>query len=146
MNTRDVSDKQEKGISKKFGTKEQIASGATPFYKGDGVDTYLFIEAKSKMKPSESHSLKKEWFEKAKKQAAQMRKGNYILVFNFGEVSPYTGMYKDYVAMEDSYFEHLYKSSKVLDEIVESLGTLDDLLLDTKEIKLLKRMIREGMK
>jgi len=117
-NTRSYSSFQEKGVSKKFGTNVQIASGATPFYKGDGIDEHLFIECKTKMSPSKSVTIKKEWIDKAKEQATQMRKGNFILVINFGEQN-WNGTMKDYVVMEDHYFEHLYKCAKVVDAIIE---------------------------
>lgn len=146
MSTRKHSDKQERGVAKKFGTKLQIASGATPFYKGDGVDTDLFIECKTKMSEVDSISIKKEWLEKAKEQAYQMRKGNYILVVNFGE-QKWDGTMQDYVVMEDTYFEHLYKCSKAIDEIIEQIcgGDIDE-RFPTNEVEKFVNKVRRVIK
>lgn len=149
MSTREQSSKQEKGVAKKFGTKEQIASGSTPFYKGDGIDEHLLIECKTKMKESKSIKMEKEWFTKAREQANQMRKPNYIVVFNFGE-QDWKGDFKDFVAIEDNHFEHLYKSSKALDRIIQEIGleeeydfTDDDEAI--KERNYIRGIIREEL-
>lgn len=42
------------------------------------------MEAKTKVKPSESITLKKEWFQKNKEEALFMGKPYSALVFNFG--------------------------------------------------------------
>lgn len=144
MNTRKFSSKQEKDIAKKFGTKVQIGSGATPFYKGDGIDEHLFIECKTNTKQVKSIAIKKEWLEKAKEQAYQMRKGNYALVVNFGELK-HNGMYQDFVVIEDDYFEHLYKSAKALDRIVETLGGTESRLFEDEQIKEIKSIIRKEL-
>lgn len=85
--TRYYSDKQEKAIAKATGGSQTANSGATAFQKGDvlvsGESSWL-LEAKTKMTPSESISIKKEWFEKNTYEAAEMGKKYTALVFNFG--------------------------------------------------------------
>lgn len=85
--TRYYSDRQEKAIAKATGGKQTANSGATAFQKGDilisGSSSWL-LEAKTKTSPSESISIKKEWFEKNRYEAAEMGKKYTALIFNFG--------------------------------------------------------------
>lgn len=48
MNTRKLSDKQEKRLAKNIGGRQVVGSGSTPFLKGDVTTSDLFIEAKTK--------------------------------------------------------------------------------------------------
>ena len=52
--TRAKSSKQEKRIAKAIGGRQVVGSGSTPFLKGDVIAGDLFIEAKTKMNPSQS--------------------------------------------------------------------------------------------
>ena len=89
MNTRKLSNTQEKRIAKNIGGRQVIGSGSTPFLKGDVTTSDLFIEAKTKAKESKSISVKKEWLEKAKEQSYSMRKRDYALAISFGDGKDY---------------------------------------------------------
>ena len=85
--TRHFSAKQEKTVSKAVGGKVQKNSGATLFDKGDviisGKNGFL-LECKTKTMPSESVSIKKEWFEKNKQECLLTGTPHQAVVFNFG--------------------------------------------------------------
>ncbi len=117
--TRAKSNQQEKRIAKAMGGKQVIGSGATPFLKGDVIVDKLFIEAKTKMEPSKSISVKREWLEKAKEQALATRKEDYALAISFGDN-------KDYYIIEGTLMEDLYKSREALRGIIRRLGGLDE--------------------
>lgn len=131
--TRKKSSQQEKRIAKAMGGKQVIGSGSTPFLKGDVIVDKLFIEAKTKMEPSKSISVKREWLEKAREQAIATRKEDYAVAISFGDN-------KEYYIIEDSLMEELYKSREALRKILDELSLLDspirgDLdLYDIKEI------------
>lgn len=112
--TRAKSSQQEKRIAKALGGRQVIGSGSTPFLKGDVIVNKLFIEAKTKMEPSKSISVKKEWLEKAKQQAIATRKDDYAVAISFGEP-------KEYYIIEDKLMEELYKSREALKQIQEFL-------------------------
>ena len=104
--TRYKSNQQERRIASRFADgKQVIGSGSTPFLKGDVITNDLFIECKTKAKESTQITVKKEWLDKAREQAYQMRKPNYILALSFGDG-------KDYYMMESSYFEDLYHNQR----------------------------------
>ena len=119
--TRAKSNQQEKRIAKAMGGKQVIGSGATPFLKGDVVVDKLFIEAKTKMEPSKSISVKREWLEKAKEQALATRKEDYALAISFGDN-------KDYYIIEDTLMADLYESRERLREVEEYLKSLEQSL------------------
>lgn len=131
--TRKKSSQQEKRIAKAMGGKQVVGSGSTPFLKGDVIVDKLFIEAKTKMEPSKSISVKKDWLEKAREQAIATRKEDYAVAISFGEP-------KEYYIIEDTLMEELYKSREALRKIMDELSLLDspmrvDLdLYDIKEI------------
>lgn len=114
--TRAKSNQQEKRIAKAMGGKQVIGSGATPFLKGDVIVDKLFIEAKTKMEPSKSISVKREWLEKAKAQALATRKEDYALAISFGDN-------KEFYIIEDTLMEDLYKSREALRQIQDLLDT-----------------------
>lgn len=116
--TRYKSNIQEKRVAKAMGGRQVIGSGATPFLKGDVVAGKLFIEAKTKMEPSQSISVKKAWLEKAKEQALAMRKEDYALAISLGDG-------KDYYVIEDSLMEDLYKSREALRAVIDNLEGTD---------------------
>ena len=84
-NTRAKSSLQEKRIAKAMGGKQVIGSGSTPFLKGDVIVDQLFIEAKTKMEPSQQITVKKAWLDKAKEQALSTRKRDYAVAISFGD-------------------------------------------------------------
>ena len=114
--TRAKSSQQEKRIAKAMGGKQVIGSGSTPFLKGDVIAGNLFIEAKTKMEPSKSISVKKEWLEKAKEQALSTRKRDYAVAISFGDN-------KDYYIIEDTHMEELYKFKEVCLRIESFMAT-----------------------
>ena len=65
---REKSRKQENRIKKKFSkvvdAKTTVSSGSKWFQKGDVITEDFMVEAKTKVKPSKSISLKKDWFDK----------------------------------------------------------------------------------
>lgn len=144
MSTKEVSAIHEKRVAQKLGESLVIGSGATPFYKGDVNGEDLLVECKTKMKPSASMKVEKAWHEKAKQQAQETRKDNYVLAYSFGDG-------EDYISSEIGYFAHLYKCSKAIDEIITHLGSLsledeeictDDGTFDRNSIrKIIKEMI-----
>lgn len=110
--TRAKSSKQEKRIAKAMGGRQVVGSGSTPFLKGDVVVDKLFIEAKTKMNPSQSITVKKSWIEKAKEQSLAMRKSEYAIAVSFGDP-------KDYYLIEDSFMEELLKAQEALRRVQE---------------------------
>lgn len=128
MNTRKLSNTQEKRIAKNIGGRQVVGSGSTPFLKGDVTTSNLFVEAKTKAQVSKSISVKKEWLEKAKEQSYSMRKRDYALAISFGDG-------KDYYVIEDKLMEELYKSRAALEAIISGLGGLDDPLVEFPDLK-----------
>ena len=114
--TRAKSSQQEKRIAKAMGGKQVIGSGSTPFLKGDVIVDQLFIEAKTKMEPSQQITVKKAWLEKAKEQALSTRKRDYAVAISFGEP-------KEFYIIEDTLMEELFKSRQVLFELESYMDT-----------------------
>lgn len=99
--TRYYSKKQEDAIAKKLGGARVKNSGATAWAKGDvNLDKWL-LEAKTKMTPSASISIQKEWLEKNNKEALFMGKPYSALAFNFGPDEP------NYYVIDEALFETL---------------------------------------
>lgn len=134
--TRAKSNEQEKRIAKAVGGRQVIGSGSTPFLKGDVIAGKMFIEAKTKMEPSKSISVKKEWLIKAKTQAYSTNKEDYALAISFGEP-------KEYYVIEDGLFVDLYKSREALRSVIEALGGLDIRLGEEDVSMRLKTLIKE---
>lgn len=136
--TRAKSSQQEKRIAKAMGGKQVIGSGSTPFLKGDVVAGKLFIEAKTKMVPSQQITVKKAWVDKAKEQSLAMRKEDYAIAVSFGDP-------KEYYLIEDSLMEELFKSREALRAIIDTLGGLEDPLvndLDNLTASGIRKLIR----
>ena len=114
--TRAKSSQQEKRIAKAMNGKQVIGSGATPFLKGDVLADNLFIEAKTKMVPSQSITIKKAWTDKAKEQSLAMRKKDYAIAVSFGDN-------KDYYLIEDTFMEELCKYREVCYQIADYMAT-----------------------
>ena len=119
ISTRKKSSQQEKRIAKAMNGKQVIGSGSTPFLKGDVIAGKLFIEAKTKMEPSKSISVKREWLEKAKTQAIATRKEDYTVAISFGDN-------KDYYIIEDTLMEDLYKSREALRAVIDAIDGLEE--------------------
>ena len=138
--TRYKSNIQEKRIAKALGGRQVIGSGSTPFLKGDVVTGNLFIEAKTKMEPSKSISVKKQWLEKAKEQAYSQRKEDYTVAISFGDG-------KDYYIIEDILLEDLYKSREALRAVIENLEGLDPnpFAAEDSTGNIIREIIRENL-
>lgn len=138
--TRAKSSQQEKRIAKAMGGRQVVGSGSTPFLKGDVIAGKLFIEAKTRMEPSKSISVKKEWMEKAKAQSVAMRKEDYAVAISLGDP-------KEYYIIEDVLMEDLYKSREALRAVIEALGGLElKSICGIKRDEELKRIILEVLK
>jgi hypothetical protein len=136
MEKKEKAKKQEERIAGKLGINEVIGSGSTPFYKGDNIGDYIFIEAKTKMKESKSIKVKRGWFEKAKDQAEAMRRNNYAVAISFGDD-------KDYFIVEDEFMIGLYNSLKVVNDILNDVGNLRENILDDDREKIIKEFLRK---
>lgn len=84
--TRTFSKIQEKAVAKKTGGKTNPNSGATDFGGKADVDVghLISIECKTKMTPSKSFSIKKEWIEKLRQEMVFDGNKYSALAFNFG--------------------------------------------------------------
>lgn len=86
--TRYYSNKQEKDVANELNGKQQVNSGATPFYKGDVRTDDLLIECKTCTSEQKSFTIKKEWLDTIKKEALVDAKIP-VLAFNFGTKENY---------------------------------------------------------
>lgn len=138
--TRAKSSQQEKRIAKAMGGRQVVGSGSTPFLKGDVIAGKLFIEAKTKMAPSQQITVKKAWVDKAREQSLAMRKEDFAIAISFGDP-------KEYYLIEDTLMEDLYKSREALRAVMDELGGLDHnpLGLESAEIYKLKEIMREAL-
>ena len=82
--TRSYSKRQETDIAKTVGGNRTPNSGATAWVKGDVLTDQFLLEAKTKTTSSETITIRKDWFQKNKEEAAFMGKPYTALVFNFG--------------------------------------------------------------
>ena len=83
--TRSYSKKQESKVAKDIGGKRVINSGATAFAKGDvNLESLMLIECKTKMSPSKTITIHKDWLVKNNEEAVFMGKEFNTLAFNFG--------------------------------------------------------------
>lgn len=139
--TRAKSNQQEKRIAKAMGGKQVIGSGSTPFLKGDVVAGKLFIEAKTKMVPSQQITVKKAWVDKAREQSLATRKEDFAIAVSFGDL-------KEYYLIEDNLMEDLFKSREALRAIIDTLGGLEDPLvgdLDNLTASGIRKLIRRHL-
>lgn len=84
LSTRHYSKNQETQVADKLGGVRTPNSGATPWIKGDVLTDQFIIECKTKTSPSQSISIKKEWFTKNKEDSLLVDKEHQAIVFNFG--------------------------------------------------------------
>ena len=82
--TRYYSKKQETTIAKKTGGTRTPNSGATAWSKGDVLTEQFLLEAKTKTTHADQITIRKDWFQKNREEAAFMGKRYSALVFNFG--------------------------------------------------------------
>lgn len=97
--TRYYSSKQERAVANKFGGSRTLNSGATKFQKGDVLNRRCLFECKTKVTPSKSMSIQKEWLEKNEKEALFMGKDYSVIAFNFGPNE------KNYYILDEYAFE-----------------------------------------
>ena len=88
--TRFFSTKQENSVALALGGTRTPNSGAATFSAGDIVvrDASLLVECKTPMTDKDSFSIKKDWIEKNKMEAFEMRLDNHCIAFNFGPDQP----------------------------------------------------------
>ena len=106
--TRYFSSKQEKSVAKFVGGKVVANSGATLFSKGDVKLDNMLIECKTKVNPTNSFSIKKEWLEKNEEEAFAMGKDYSALCFNFGDLHNT----KNYYVIDENLFKKLLNTIK----------------------------------
>ena len=82
--TRYYSKKQETAIAAATGGARTPNSGATAWSKGDVLTDQFLLEAKTKTTHSDTITIRKDWFQKNREEAAFMGKHYSALVFNFG--------------------------------------------------------------
>ena len=64
---------------------EKIRDVNTYVKKGDIlIDDFGVVECKTKMKPCTSFSIKKEWIDTVRKEAFEMNRTDWAIVFDFG--------------------------------------------------------------
>ncbi len=109
--TRFYSKKQENDLAKHFEGERVKNSGATKFAKGDVTLDKWLLEAKTKMTPSKSMTIQKEWLEKNNQEALFMGKPYSALAFNFGPDE------KNYYIINEELFDFLVQH---IDDFEES--------------------------
>lgn len=106
--TRYFSNKQEKHVAKSLKGRQTANSGATPFQKGDVELSNILVECKTKTKPSDSMSIKREWLEKNAEEAFAMGKPYSALCFSFGDLHDD----KQYYIIDEDLFKKLVEFLK----------------------------------
>lgn len=106
--TRSFSKKQEDTIAKRFGGERVKNSGATKFQKGDVYLDQWLLEAKTRVAPSKSHTIQKEWLQKNQAESLFMGKPYSALAFNFGPDEP------NYYIIDEELFEILVNAVATL--------------------------------
>ena len=98
--TRFFSKKQEDSVAKALGGARQLNSGSTKFNKGDVMVDDWVIECKTKVVPSETMTMHKEWFTELESDRAAESASYSALCFSFGD-----GV--NYYAMDEKTFKFL---------------------------------------
>ena len=109
--TRFYSKKQENDLAKQFDGERVKNSGATRFAKGDVTLDKWLLEAKTKMTPSKSMTIQKEWLEKNSQEALFMGKPHSALAFNFGPNE------KNYYIIDEELFDFLVRHVDDFEEL-----------------------------
>lgn len=83
--TRYFSEMQEERVAELIGGQRTPNSGAKEWRKGDVIqkDASLLIECKTPMTEKDSFSIKREWVEKNRKEAMDMRLFNQAIAITF---------------------------------------------------------------
>ena len=103
------SSRQEKQIAKAVGGKTVKNSGATLFDKGDVTSDNWLFEAKTKVKESDSITVKKEWFDKNNEERIAMHKQYSAVVISFGDG-------KNYYCVDEKTFTLMQEALSELEE------------------------------
>ena len=109
--TRFYSKKQENDLAKHFDGERVKNSGATKFAKGDVTLGKWLLEAKTKMTPSKSITIQKDWLEKLTQESLFMGKPHSALAFNFGPNE------QNYYIIDEELFDFLVRH---IDDFEES--------------------------
>ncbi len=110
--TRDYSKLQENKVAKLVNGKVVKGSGSGLYAKGDVISEEALFECKTKTKPSKSQTLKKEWFDKLRKEAIFKNKDFAVIAFDFGGDDQYFAMHQnDFIQLLTCYRE-LFKIIK----------------------------------
>lgn len=83
MNTREMSNRQERAVAKSLGGHKTPNSGATPFVKGDVATRNLLVECKTKMTPAKSFSIPLSWLTTLEEERIGMGKTAAALAFSY---------------------------------------------------------------
>ncbi len=103
--TRHFSSIQEKRVAKSLGGTNDPQSGGGKWKKNDVELDEWALECKTKVTPSETISVHKEWFADVERNRAESLKSYAAVVFSFGDG-------KDYYAMDEKTFKFLLALSR----------------------------------
>lgn len=103
--TRFYSHKQEKRVATSLGGTNDLQSGGGKWKKNDVELEEWALECKTKVTPSETISMHKEWFADVERNRAESLKSYAAVVFSFGDG-------KDYYAMDEKTFKFLLALSR----------------------------------
>jgi hypothetical protein len=101
---------QEKRITKSLteigdAAKRQIASGALWLAKSDVVSNMFRVEAKTRVNPSKTMTVHKEWHDKILAEALETNKIG-VLVYSFGDGKNYYSLeQRDFLALMEELIE-----------------------------------------
>lgn len=111
--TRFYSDKQEKAVAKAASGKQTANSGASMFQKSDVLAKDFTLECKTKTSNCDSISIKREWFDKQKRESIQMGKKYSAIVINFGPDAPYN---ENHYIIDEFLFQALQEYLQTIEE------------------------------
>lgn len=103
--TRYFSKKQEDSVVKSLGGARQLNSGAGKFGKGDVIVDDWVIECKTKVTPTDTMSIHKEWFDSLEEDRQAEARSYSALCFSFGDG-------KNYYAIDEKTFKFLLSISR----------------------------------
>lgn len=103
--TRFFSKKQEDSVVKACGGARQLNSGATNMGKGDVIVDDWVIECKTKVAPSETMTIHKDWFKSLEEDRSAEARSYAALCFSFGDG-------QNYYAVDEKTFKLLLAISR----------------------------------
>lgn len=103
--TRFFSKRQEDSVAKALGGARQLNSGAGNMGKGDVTVDDWVVECKTKVTPSETMTLHKDWFKSVEADRAAEAKSYSAVCFSFGD-----GV--NYYAVDERTFKFLLSISR----------------------------------